>query len=73
MKINVGKTKCLEGTTSDEGSEESVMDGETIESVDRIKYLGILIDRKLSFKENCEQVCKKVARKLVSWSGFRSI
>ena len=65
LKVNVCKTKCLEiGSSSEEVTGQVVMDGEEIETVGHIKYLGVLIDCKLNFKENFEHVCKKIARKV---------
>lgn len=65
LKLNVSKTKCLEiGTSSGDISATLLLDGEEIETVEHIKYLGVIIDRKLNFKENFEYVCRKVARKV---------
>lgn len=66
LKLNVGKTKCLvlgklHGVTA---INPIVMDGEEIEVVNEIKYLGIIVDRNLDFKSNTENVCKKVAKKI---------
>ena len=40
------------------------IDGEAIESVYQFKYLGVIIDHKLNFKENVDYVCKKAAKKV---------
>lgn len=40
------------------------MNGVELETVDKIKYLGIIIDNKVNLKENIQLVCKKVARKI---------
>jgi len=39
------------------------VDGEEIEMVNEIKYLGLIIDHKLDFKKNADNVCAKVAKK----------
>lgn len=42
-----------------------VMDGEEVGVFNElIKYLGIVIDSKINFKENAENLCKKVAKKI---------
>ena len=40
------------------------MHGEELELVNDIKYLGVLIDYNLDFKQNVDYVCKKVAKKV---------
>lgn len=38
--------------------------GQTVECVESYKYLGMVIDSKLTFGTNCEQVCKKGHQRL---------
>ncbi len=38
--------------------------GQTVDSVQSYKYLGTIIDSKLSFKANCEAVCRKGHQRL---------
>ncbi len=38
--------------------------GQTVESVQSYKYLGTIIDSKLSFEANCEAVCRKGHQRL---------
>ena len=35
------------------------INGETIKNEDKIKYLGVIIDKKITFKEHIEETCKK--------------
>lgn len=66
LKLNVSKTKCLViGNSSKKFAINSIiMDGEEIGIVNQIKYLGIIIDHKLDFKDNADSVCKKVGKKI---------
>lgn len=43
-----------------------------LELVDQIKYLGVIIDRKLNFTENVNHVCKKVGKKVNMLSRIRN-
>ncbi len=38
--------------------------GQTVDSVQSYKYLGTIIDSKLSFEANCEAVCRKGHQRL---------
>jgi len=40
------------------------INGQTVECVTSYKYLGIIIDHKLTFERNCEVVCKKGHQRL---------
>ncbi len=65
LKVNEQKTKVMQlqsGRTSDVVN--LTMNGVALETVNSIKYLGILIDNKVNLKENIQLVCKKVARKI---------
>lgn len=65
LKLNINKTKCMyinkSGTTSDI---DVKINGEKIEVVRNIKYLGVIIDDQLRFDENAKYVNKKVASKI---------
>lgn len=39
------------------------MNGEELERVEVIKYLGIMIDSRLTFAEHCDYVLKKIGKK----------
>lgn len=69
LKLNINKTKAmiLNGSTR----RSICIDNEPIEIIDEIKYLGILIDNKLTFNAHVEHVCKKVARKLHFFARIR--
>lgn len=42
----------------------TMISGQAVECVDSYKYLGTVIDSNLSFKDNCEIVCKKGHQRL---------
>lgn len=42
----------------------TVIKGETVECVTSFKYLGVVVDSKLSFNENTDVVCKKSQQRL---------
>lgn len=44
--------------------EPTSIKGQTVECVDNYKYLGTIIDSKLSFEANCESGCKKANQRL---------
>lgn len=65
LKLNVNKTKCMQISNKALTNEyQIIINGCEIEKVSNIKYLGILLDNKLTFKENINYLCKKVAKKI---------
>ena len=40
------------------------IDGQNIEYVDKVKFLGVQIDRKLSWKDHISHTCKKLAKSI---------
>jgi hypothetical protein len=73
VKLNVSKTKCLviaKSTTQLNTLKEEAknfpiqIEGETIECVDSIKYLGVIIDNLLKFDDHIDYIIKKVATKI---------
>lgn len=66
LKLNVGKTKVMVlGHTSMKSLLNAIMmDGEVLRIEREFKYLGVMLDEKLSFKPNIDYVCKKVAKKV---------
>lgn len=65
LKINEQKTKVMQ-LQGGRGinSVNLTINGVELETVNCIKYLGIMIDNKVNLKENIQLVCKKVARKI---------
>ena len=64
LKLNVSKTKCMIISSANTRADVNVqIDGETIERVREIKYLGVIIDDMLTFKSHIDNVIKKVAKK----------
>jgi Reverse transcriptase (RNA-dependent DNA polymerase) len=66
LKLNVQKTKCMVITFKKnllKNQHKVKIDGEELEYVDNIKYLGILIDDRLKFNKNVEQLEKKNSKK----------
>lgn len=65
LKLNVEKTKYLIISHSQVRSNVSLrINGENIEKVTQMKYLGCLIDDKLRFNLHSDYVCKKMAKKV---------
>jgi uncharacterized protein YunC (DUF1805 family) len=68
LKLNVNKTKymIIAGRRSNimSGAINLTNDGESIERVDVIKYLGVEIDEKLNFKQHIDKTVKKMAKKV---------
>ena len=72
LKLNVKKTKAMiindrRGTTFD-----IVVEGETIEIVQSMKYLGVIVDYKLTFAENVEHIAKKISKKVSLMARIKS-
>ena len=64
LKLNASKTKCMIISSANTRADVNVqIDGETIECVREIKYLGVIIDDMLTFKSHIDNVIKKVAKK----------
>lgn len=65
LKLNVQKTKCmLINSRSRLNDVEVFINDEKIERVYSFKYLGVMIDHKLTMNENIQFVCKKLAKKI---------
>lgn len=63
LKANVSKTKYMIIGRNNEAECELQLNGTVLQRVDKMKYLGVILDQKLDFKENAEFVLKKVAKK----------
>jgi hypothetical protein len=66
LKLNINKTKWMKlGKKSRNNVQQEVMiNGEPIEQVDSMKYLGVVIDNRLSFGPHVDFTAKKVAKKI---------
>lgn len=65
LKLNVSKTKWMRIGKRGHSIQQSLsIDNSAIEQVDTFKYLGVLIDNKLSFSPHIEFTVKKVAKKI---------
>jgi hypothetical protein len=67
LKLNVQKTKCMVITFKQNVQTHLYkvkIDGEELEYVDSIKYLGVIIDERLKFNKNVDQIEKKIAKKI---------
>lgn len=64
LKINTEKTKYMIINRKAHDQLKLKMNNMEIENVKNIKYLGLIIDEKLDFKENFDYVCKKMAKKV---------
>lgn len=62
MKLNVKKTKCMKFKVNEQIN--IFINGEMIECVDSFKYLGVVLDSKLNFKDHARYVCGKIAKKV---------
>jgi hypothetical protein len=62
LTVNVGKTKYMVLNSSN--LNELKMDGTNLERVTTIKYLGIMINENMTFKQNTELVIRKISKKV---------
>ncbi len=72
LQLNVSKTVCMFFTKKNSPSVEPdiFVSGERLQVVSEYKYLGVLVDSKLSFKAQVKKVCNRVKFNL---SNFRFI
>lgn len=62
LKLNVKKSKLMViGAETDQVID---VEGEVLECVESFKYLGVIIDKNLTFKENFDYVLRKLATKV---------
>lgn len=75
LSVNVKKTKGMLLSRKDVPIEEVklTMEGDTIEIVEEFRYLGAIIDKKLSFESHFDFVKKKIRKKLSVFRRLRSI
>lgn len=67
LKLNASKTKYMIVRSNRKEVRGQIkivcMDGEILERVEEIKYLGVMIDSKLTFAGHCDYIVKKVGKK----------
>jgi Reverse transcriptase (RNA-dependent DNA polymerase) len=74
LKLNADKMKYMIITSrrTEAASHSNLkMYAEVIQRVKTMKYLGVTIDQKLTFKDHLATITKKSQVKLVSWEGFQ--
>lgn len=68
LKLNVNKTKAMiltkERQTSTDTDIQLKIENDSIEIVEKHKYLGVIIDKKLKFNYHVDYICKKIAQKV---------
>lgn len=65
LKLNAKKTKFMVlGHKKIEKVDQLKIGEAVIDRVKVIKYLGCMIDEQLNFKQNCDYVCRKMAKKV---------
>lgn len=73
LKLNIDKTKyMLIGRKNDMNGNIISVSGNALTQVDNIKYLGIMIDQKLNFKEHLTYTHKKIAKKVYFLGRLRN-
>ncbi len=72
--MNVSKTKemCIDFRKNQRCSKPVYIKGEAVERVDTYKYLGVVFDSKLNWKENINSVLKKVNSRMYCMRKLRS-
>lgn len=67
LKLNASKTKYMIVRSIRKEMKGKItlkcMDGTPIERVEKIKYLGVIIDSKLRLKDHCDNMLKKIGKK----------
>ena len=67
LKMNASKTKYMIVRSVRKEWRGNIMlrcsDGIVLECVDKMKYLGVIIDDKLQFKDHCDYMLKKIGKK----------
>lgn len=63
--LNAEKTKCMIiNENMSETSLNVIVDNVQIEVVDKVKYLGIMLDKKLTLSEHVDYMCRKISQKI---------
>ncbi|XP_046707928.1 uncharacterized protein LOC124387560 [Silurus meridionalis] len=74
LKLNVNKTVSMFFSKSNIANNQAdiYVTGEKIKSVSEFKYLGIIIDSKLTFKSQIKKVCNRVKFNIANFRFIRS-
>ena len=74
LYLNVSKTKerCIDFRKNQRCPTPVYIKGKAVKRVDTCKYLGVVFDSKLNWKENINSVLKKVNSRLYCMSKLRS-
>lgn len=74
LKLNVNKTKVMiiSNKKIDRSNINIHINGTRLDIENEIKYLGVVIDDKLSFEKNINNVCKKVGQKVNVMNRLRN-
>ena len=74
LYLNVSKTKkmCIDFRKNQRCPKPVYIKGEAVERVDTYKYLGVVFDSKLNWKENINSVLKKVNSRMYCMRKLRS-
>ena len=74
LYLNVSKTKemCIDFRKNKRCPKPVYIKGETVERVETYKYLGVVFDSKLNWKENINSVLKKVNTRMYCLRKLRS-
>ena len=74
LELNVGKTKemIMDNRRKEHVHGDIVIKGEVVEKVEQYKYLGIIIDDKLTWKPNTDAIVKKLHSRLYFLRKLRS-
>lgn len=62
LKLNVSKTKLMDFYNNDITNLNINILGHTINETDETKFLGLIIDKKLTWKSHVDTVCKKLSQ-----------
>jgi len=73
LTLNVNKTCYMMMTDRNVVTPDVCINGRIIDKVDEAKFLGITVDRKLSFIPHVDNVCKQVARATGILNRFSSL
>ncbi|KAK7901264.1 hypothetical protein WMY93_018033 [Mugilogobius chulae] len=66
LHINVAKTKemCIDFRKSSSVLSPALIDGQVVEVVQEYKYLGVMMDNKLTFESQVDAICSKAHQRM---------
>ena len=75
LQLNIGKTKemVIDFRRKVPVYSDVAIKGETVEKVETYRYLGIVIDHKLSWKQNLKYIIKKTHSRFYCLRKLRSL